>query len=487
MTAQHLIESKFIDGIPAQRLLQGLARIYRWILVTDSDRRILWASDDFSDLFGDGETALGMDSRNLLKLLPRPEQVFPIRSNLRHRNKLSSVPLELRTKSGERIPAEVNIFSVESGGNDAPLMVAIARRRKQEEARAGGLDAALIDCSPDAIVAVDAEGYVLHANLATARLLGRDREELVGRPAALLFGEDAPQIDSIATALHRAAGPTQCDLAIRREDSRHTRVSVTASVLRTEGASKQNGYALFLREVTEPREEEAELRKTNRELEHCVQALAHDLRSPLVALLGFSRLLRQDYAELLDESGAHFLDRIEQSGRTMESLIHDLLELSRIGQRGDRPSFVDPRAVFMQLQAELKPRLESAGIRLVLPDAPSSLVYCDRTRLYQVMSNLIGNAIEHMGERRHALIQVSVAEDAEGHVITVRDNGCGISRENQERIFEVFQSMGRTDGRKGTGIGLAIVKKIAETRGGRVWVESTPGAGSSFHIRLPRH
>jgi len=487
MTAQHLIESELIDGVPAQRLLQGLARIYRWILVTDSNRRIVWASDDFTNLFGDDGSALGTDSRDLLRMLPRPEQIFPIRSDLRHRNKLSSVPLELRTKSGERIPAEVNIFRVESSSKDAPLTVAIARRRRKEEARAGGLDAALIDCSPDAIVAVDAEGYVLHANPATARLLGCDREELVGNPAALLFGEDAPQIESIATALHSAAGPTQCDLSVRREDGRHARVSVTASVLQTQGASSRSGYALFLREVNEPREEVAELRKTNRELEHCVQALAHDLRSPLVALLGFSRLLRQDYGELLNQTGAHFLDRIEQSGRTMESLIHDLLELSRIGQRGDRPSFVDPRAVFMQLQAELKPRLESAGIRLVLPNAPPSLVYCDRTRLYQVMSNLIGNAIDHMGTTENAQIRVSVAEDADGHVITVEDNGCGISSENQERIFEVFQSMGRTDGRRGTGIGLAIVKKIAETRGGRVWVESTPGAGARFHVRLPRH
>jgi len=207
---------------------------------------------------------------------------------------------------------------------------------------------------------------------------------------------------------------------------------------------------------------------------------------PLVALLGFSRLLRQDYGELLNQTGAHFLDRIEQSGRTMESLIHDLLELSRIGQRGDRPSFVDPRAVFMQLQAELKPRLESAGIRLVLPNAPPSLVYCDRTRLYQVMSNLIGNAIDHMGTTENAQIRVSVAEDADGHVITVEDNGCGISSENQERIFEVFQSMGRTDGRRGTGIGLAIVKKIAETHDGRAWVESEPGRGACFHVTLAR-
>jgi signal transduction histidine kinase len=229
------------------------------------------------------------------------------------------------------------------------------------------------------------------------------------------------------------------------------------------------------------------LRRANSELEHCINALAHDLRSPLVALLGFSRLLRQDYEAQLDETGRHFLDRIEQSGRTMESLIHDLLELSRIGQPGDRPSLVNPRAVLLQLQAELKSRLEAACIQLQLPETPPPPVYCDRTRLYQVLSNLIGNAIEHMGDGEENRIAVEITESENGHDIAVSDNGCGIAPEHQERIFEVFQSIGRKDGRRGSGIGLAIVKKIVETHGGRVWVESTRGEGSTFHVHLPRH
>jgi len=240
-----------------------------------------------------------------------------------------------------------------------------------------------------------------------------------------------------------------------------------------------------VRDATAQRRQ-SELARRNDELEHCVQTLAHDLRSPLVALLGFSRLLRQDYADSLDDTGAHFIDRIEQAGRTMEALIHDLLELSRIGQPGERPSMVDPRAVLLQLHAEVKPRLEAADIELVLPSDPP-LVFCDRTRLYQVFSNLIGNAIQHMGAGDAGRIEVEVVEDEEFHRISVRDTGRGITREHHERIFEVFQSMGsRADGSRGTGIGLAIVRKIAETHGGRAWVESEPGHGSTFHVTLLR-
>lgn len=243
---------------------------------------------------------------------------------------------------------------------------------------------------------------------------------------------------------------------------------------------------LRLRETASEQHALTDLLRRNAELEHCINALAHDLRSPLVALLGFSRLLRQDYGELLDDTGTHFVDRIEQAGRTMEALIHDLLELSRIGQPGEYPALVDPRAVLSQLAAELKPRLDEKRIRLVLPDNPP-LVYCDRSRLYQVFSNLIGNAVEHMGECESPTISVEIRDEAGLHRITVHDCGLGVERKHHERIFEPFQSLvSRRDGRSGTGMGLAIVRKIAETHGGRAWVESPPGKGAAFHVTLPQ-
>ena len=242
----------------------------------------------------------------------------------------------------------------------------------------------------------------------------------------------------------------------------------------------------ILRDVTERRRCETKLKRKNTELEHWVNTVSHDLRSPLVALLGFSRLLRQDYGEHMDDTGKHFLDRIEQAARTMESLVHDLLELSRIGKPGERASMVDPRAVLLQIQAELKPRLDAQSVLLTLPDNPP-LVYCDRTRLYQIFSNLIGNALDHMGPRPTPRIQIQVEEDQGGHRLSDRDNGKCIDPEHHERIFELFHSMGRrSDGHRSTGIGLAIVKKIAETRGGSVSIESEPGRGTAFHVLLPK-
>ena len=161
------------------------------------------------------------------------------------------------------------------------------------------------------------------------------------------------------------------------------------------------------------------------------------------------------------------------------------LETTTIGEPGERRTMVDPRAVLLQVGAELKPRLESEGMRLTLPDQPP-LLYCDGTRLYQVFCNLIGNAIDHMGACEDPHIQVEIVEDCGAHRITVRDGGRGIAAEHHTRIFEVFQSLRSSgEGHRGSGIGLAIVKKIADTHSGRAWVESAPGEGAAFHVTFP--
>jgi signal transduction histidine kinase len=245
------------------------------------------------------------------------------------------------------------------------------------------------------------------------------------------------------------------------------------------------GAVAYLRDETERRRDELRLSRQNDELEQTVRALAHDLRSPLVSVLGFSRLLREDFGAAIGERGTHFLDRITEAGRTMENLIRDLLDFARIGHAGERRILVDPREVLLQLRGELKPRLEQQSIGLLIPEHPP-LLCCDRTRLYQLFSNLIGNALDHMGPRDEATVAVEVCETNEGHEIVVHDNGRGIVASEQERIFEMFHSVTHPGGRKGTGIGLAIVKKIAELNGGRAFVESTPGAGAAFHILLPR-
>jgi PAS domain S-box-containing protein len=478
------------DAEPAERFLDGLSRLYRFVLVVDGSGRVRWMSQDFGKLCDEGEPRVGRDLDGLMSRVTKQSQALALRAELREHGYLAAERIEISGRDGGPLSLEFSVLPLSDRPDEAGLFAVIGRPELPREPRPASLprsrggDAALLAGSPDAIVLVDAQGLLRYANRAAERLIGRTAADLVGRPVALLCA-GARDLEAMLASLDAGEEGAALDLTLRRADRSRVEVAAVVAPVPREAGFAQ-GVILSLRDATPSRSAFAQIRRKNEDLEHCVNTLAHDLRSPLVALLGFSRLLRQDYGARLDDTGLHFVDRIEQAGRTMESLIHDLLELSRIDQPGERRSMVDPRAVLQQLHAELKPRLEAGGIELRLPMHPP-LVYCDRTRLYQVFSNLIGNAIDHMGPCDDACIVVDVVHDGDCEHITVRDPGCGIAPEHHERIFEVFQSFGRHNGeRRGTGIGLAIVKKIAQTHGGRAWVESRPGHGSTFHVTLPR-
>ncbi len=489
LTTPHASPNPF-EGEPVERFLDGLGRLYRFVLITDHSRQVRWMSQEFCELCDDGEPRVGRDLDGLMSRVTKRAQALALRSELRERGYLAAARIEISGRNGAPLSLEFSVLPLSDRADEAGLFAVIARPELPREPRSSSLprgsdcEAALLASSPDAVVVVDTQGLLRYANRAAERLIGRKPAELVGRPVALLCS-GARDLDAVLSSLDAGEDGVALDLTLRRCDGSQVAVAAAGSPVPPEAGLPQ-GLILSLRDATPSRGAFAEIQRKNEDLEQCVNTLAHDLRSPLVALLGFSRLLRQDYGTRLDDTGLHFVDRIEQAGRTMESLIHDLLELSRIGQSDERRSMVDPRAVLQQLHAELKPRLEAGGIELRLPVHPP-LVYCDRTRLYQVFSNLIGNAIDHMGPCDDACIVVDVAREADCEHLTVRDPGRGIAPEHHERIFEVFQSFGRhNDERRGTGIGLAIVKKIAQTHGGRAWVESRPGHGSTFHVTLPR-
>ncbi|MFQ5417757.1 MAG: ATP-binding protein [Myxococcota bacterium] len=480
-----------IADIPAQNLLEGLARLYEFVLVLDGDGRVVWLSDEMGALCGRAQDAVGRDASEIFPGSEQFRQQFEIRSRMRRNGFLSNLRVEVRNANGDALPIEVSILPIRVDDSERPLHVAIARpipdeatAQTEDRPEDAGL-ARILACAPEAVLVVDGRGFISYANTAIEALVGRDSSDLVGQPVAQLLLE-AHELEQLAAALDAGEEIRNRDLVLYRADGSRAHVGASASALR-DAAGDRCGTVLFLTDATVGHGAREALEKANRELEHCVHSLAHDLRSPLVALLGFSHLLRQDYGDTMDASGLHFLDRIEQAGRTMEELIHDLLEFSRIGQGGDRRGMNDPRAVLLQIAAEMKPRLEAAGVRLELPSDPP-LVYCDRSRLYQVFSNLIGNAVEHMGPCDDSRVTVRVWDEDDVHQITVADRGRGIAPEDHDRIFEVFQSFRpRSDGTRGSGIGLAIVKKIAEMHGGRVWVESEPGCGAVFRLTFPHH
>ncbi|MFQ6040773.1 MAG: PAS domain S-box protein [Candidatus Poribacteria bacterium] len=220
------------------------------------------------------------------------------------------------------------------------------------------------------------------------------------------------------------------------------------------------------------------------ELEAFVYSVSHDLRAPLCAISGFAQIIARRHCEDLNEEGRHYLDNIIEASAQMDNLIDDLLRYSRLGRRSVNHDAVPLREVFRQVTNNLTSHIAETRAHLTFPD-DMELVRGDRNLLRQIFTNLLDNAINYRRPGVPPMVGVSCYTEDEYVIVQVTDNGIGIPGEYHDKIFELFQRLHSQDEDHG-GIGLSIVKKSVELLGGQVWVESTPGKGSSFFVKLPR-
>lgn len=226
-----------------------------------------------------------------------------------------------------------------------------------------------------------------------------------------------------------------------------------------------------------------ELERSNRELEQFAYVASHDLQEPLRMVSSYTQLLEQRYRDKLDDDAREFINYAVDGARRMQRLINDLLEFSRVSTRGRRLEPVDANEVLGTVRANLSAAVEEAGALVTNEELPT--VTADPTQLGQLLQNLIGNAIKFHGARSPR-VHIAACERAVEWVFTVKDNGIGIDQEYFDRIFVIFQRLHVAADYPGTGIGLAVCKRIVERHGGRIWVESEPGNGAAFFFSIPK-
>ncbi|MBI1889680.1 MAG: HAMP domain-containing protein [Burkholderiales bacterium] len=225
-----------------------------------------------------------------------------------------------------------------------------------------------------------------------------------------------------------------------------------------------------------------ELARSNAELEQFAYVSSHDLQEPLRMVASYTQLLEKRYAERFDEKGLTYLHYIVDGARRMQQLIDDLLMFSRVGTRGKELRPISAREPFSAALQNLKAAIQESRASITGNDLPQ--VMGDITQLTQLFQNLISNAIKFTKQGMTPQIHIQVTDQNEFWLFAVKDNGIGIDHDHFERIFVIFQRLhGRTE-YPGSGIGLAICKKIIERHGGRIWVESQPDKGSTFYFTL---
>ncbi|EKV31458.1 hypothetical protein C882_3831 [Caenispirillum salinarum AK4] len=233
------------------------------------------------------------------------------------------------------------------------------------------------------------------------------------------------------------------------------------------------------------------LEDSNRDLEQFAYIASHDLQEPLRMVSSYLSLLLRREGDRLSDKGRGYADTAADGAKRMGQLIRDLLEYSRVGTRGEEPAPQDTAAVLAEAVENLGIAVAESGATItVAPDAPP--VLGDRSQLVRLVQNLVGNALKYRAPDREPVISVGWRlqedEDAAGGmvILSVADNGIGIDPADFDRLFQIFQRLHARDEYEGTGIGLAVCRRIVERHGGRLWVDSAPGEGSTFHAALPR-
>jgi light-regulated signal transduction histidine kinase (bacteriophytochrome) len=225
-----------------------------------------------------------------------------------------------------------------------------------------------------------------------------------------------------------------------------------------------------------------DLSRSNNDLEQFAYVASHDLQEPLRAVAGFMGLLKTQYHEAMDATAKEYIDFAVEGAQRMQTLIHDLLAYSRVGTRGAAFAPMNLRDAFDNAVKNLKMGIEETGASVTCGDLP--IVHADVSQMTQLLQNLIGNAVKFHAARPPIIAVTAEHKDGQW-VISVSDNGIGIEPRYFERIFKIFQRLhGRTQ-YQGTGIGLAVCKRIVERHGGSLWVESKPGEGSVFYFSIP--
>jgi len=360
--------------------------------------------------------------------------------------------------------------------------------------------AAIVESSDDAIIGKSLDGVIWSWNQAAERIYGYTAEEAIGRNISILAPPGHPdEIPHILESIMHGEYVHHYETERRGKDGKIAQVSLSVSPIKDE-AGRIIGAATIARDISERKQAENELRRFNETLEQRVQqrtlelenavreleafsyTVAHDLRSPLRAMNGFSQYLLGHYRDQLDERGRDYLTRIRMAAQRLGRLIDDLLDLTRLSRIPMNVEEVNLSALAREAIEALRRR--NPQRRVTVEIAPGLTARGDRGMLRMALGHLLDNAWKFTGKREEARIAVGSIDQAGEGVYYVRDNGAGFDVTYMNKLYQPFQRLHTEEEFTGAGMGLALAQRIIQRHGGRIWAESSEGEGATFYFTL---
>jgi PAS domain S-box-containing protein len=364
---------------------------------------------------------------------------------------------------------------------------AAEQRLAQMESRYRGL----LEAAPDAMIVVGQDGRIVLLNVQAEKKFGYSRDELLGLEVTSIIPKGFAErlasdaLRSIEDALAQQIG-TGIELYGRNRDGSEFPIEIMLSPLES---AEGTLVTAAIRDISVRKHAEAnllqnmgELNRSNQELEQFAYIASHDLQEPLRMVASYTQLLSKRYSGRLDADADEFIAFAVDGASRMQRLIQDLLTFSRIGSRAGELLDISSKVALQQALTNLRGIIEETGARVTHGDLP--MVVADEMQLIQLFQNLVGNAIKYQHGGRPEVHVAAARNSPVKWLFSVSDNGIGIDSQYFEKIFGMFQRLHKREEFAGTGIGLAICKKIVERHGGKIAVESEPGAGAIFRFDL---
>ena len=324
-------------------------------------------------------------------------------------------------------------------------------------------------------------------------MLGYSDDEMGNHISAwlhLLHPDDKKRTLQLVDAVMRGERNYEIEFRLRHKDGHYLNILSRGFPVRRDSDGKIVRIVGTHFDLTELKKTEEKLQKTvhdlersNEELEQFAYVTSHDLQEPLRTIASYTQLLERRYKDKLDSSADEFMDYIVDATKRMRSLIKDLLEYSKVTSKGEESKLVSTKGIVKDIISDYQVTVKETNVEITCNELPD--VYSDKRLLTQVFQNLIGNAIKYRKPEEPSKIHISARKGDNEYVFSISDNGIGIEPQYFNRIFMIFQRLHTLETYEGTGIGLAIVKKIIDRLQGRIWVESELGKGSTFYFTIP--
>ena len=467
------------------------------IVITDLSGTIMDVNDSVLRMFGHSkrQELIGRNGADFISESDLDKVAAALTEALKkgHSGTLEYTALDV---NGKEFSSEASVSMLRDGSGDPIGMIFVQRdvseRKQMEEALRQSEEKLrlMFNSTSDGLIVTDQGLTITEVNDAAPRLFGyASKEELIGRSAIEFMTAQKVSAPDEEAEEEDGEAAKEMEHTIITPDG--TKISTEFSVSQMRDSSDSTiGFVGIARDVTERKRAQDKLKKavtdlerSNAELQQFAYVASHDLQEPLRMISSYTQLLARRYQGKIDKDADEFIEYAVDGANRMQDLINALLSYSRVGTRGNpfEPTYLDQ--LLDQALKNLEVAMEDSKAKLTRDPLPKLEV--DGIQLTQLLQNLIGNAMKFRGEQSPE-VHISAKEQEEDWLFSVKDNGIGIEPQYKDRIFVIFQRLHGRGEYPGTGIGLAVCKRIIERHGGQIWVESELGEGATFFFTLPK-